>query len=658
MTISNTSFHPIRLILHCIFLLCFGSAIAEEISITEAMELGKSFGSENQSSVEDLSTNQDTNTVPGFQGTDVPETQYGNNPMAMEDEARLQVNQNDTGSLVSESTVNRPQFQFDRESDPLLTRSNAIQNDPESISGTIETEYSGCQSSSITTPAEYSEEVCTEWRESELLSCSETLQLTCDRPVECDAGGIQLNTLQSDMRWEYTYPILTLGTIADNIWGGSCAIYDRSTTFTIEDLDKVAEFTLIQAGFDDWIRITVNGTIVRVGPYGGDRLNVVDTEIFSGFTIKQVQYNATQRNSCELSTSWNQSLNIDIKPYLQTGSNTIDMRVIVAGGGEGWMKFRATQYCDCEWSETWENTCSNLESELANGICAQPTRICTQPAETRTIADIDVYRECWAYESTYECAAPSTTEEDYCGELRDRGCSQISSQCTGTLNNGLCESYEQTYQCETSPGTSTEIMDCGGQTMCMEGGCFDTDYEPSNDLGQAAASLGAINDAGDDFDVDLNEIFKGDDLRCSKAILGFSNCCKIDGWGQDIGLDQCSTNEQRLALSRKGGLCHYVGSYCSNRNLFGCTSRKETHCCFKSKLARIIHEQGRVQLGMNWGSAESPNCSGITIEQLQSLDFSQIDFSEFYADAMGDANSPSSGELQGIIDNYIQQSYQ
>jgi len=628
---------------------------AESMSVSEALELGKSYGSDNQDSVADLSTQQDTSTVPGFQGTDIPETQYGSNPMAMEDEARLQVNQNETGSFVSDSTINRPQYQFDRDTDPLLNRSDAIQDDPQSVAGSIEAEYSGCQSTTVSTPAEYAEQVCTEWRETELHNCTETLQLSCDRPVECDAGGISLNTLQSDMRWDYTYPILTLGAVANDIWGGYCAIYDRRTTFQIENINKVNEFKLIQAGFDDWISIKVNDQLVYVGPYGGDRLEVNTIPFFG---TNGVWYSATQWGWCELSTSWNQTLDIDIKPYLRTGDNTIDMRVIVAGGGEGWMKFRATQYCDCQWSESWISTCGELNNQVANSLCAMPTRVCTQPGETRTIANMPVYRDCWAYESTYECAAPSTTEEDYCRQLRDQGCTQIGSRCTGTMANGLCESYEQVYQCETSAGTSTEIMDCGGQTMCMDGGCFDTSYEPSNDFGKAAASIGAISEAGEDFDVNADEIFKGEDLRCSKAILGFSNCCKIDGWGQDIGLDQCSTNEQRLALSRKGGLCHYVGSYCSNRNLFGCTSRKETHCCFKSKLARIIHEQGRVQLGINWGSSEAPNCTGISIEQLQSLDFSQIDFSEFYADAMGDANSPDSGELQGIINNYIQQSYQ
>ena len=640
-----------------LLLLAFQSVgFAESMPVPEALQAGKTFGNNQLQQSQDLTSNQSANTVPGYQGTDVPETQYANNPMAIEDTARSQVNQNETGAFISESATSRPQFQFDKESDPLFTRSAAIEENPQSVAGNITGEFSGCQSSTISTPPQYSEESCVEWRESQQYTCQETLQLSCNRPIECDAGGILMGSLNSDMQWNYTYPTLTLGANADNIWSGYCAVFDRQTTFTIEDINKVKEFTLIQAGFDDWIKIEVNGNLVYVGPYGGDRLEVVDTVLFSRFTIKQVQYGPSSYGGCELSTSWNKALNIDIKPYLQTGTNTIDMRVVVAGGGEGWMKFRATQYCDCEWSETWSNDCGVLEGQLANGICAQPTRICLEPAETRLIDGIEVYRDCWRYEKNYECAAPSTTEEDYCAELRNRGCTQIGSRCTGTLANGLCESYEQTYQCETSPGTSQEILDCSGQTMCMDGGCFDTSYEPSQDFGVAAANIGAISDAAADFDVDANLIFRGDDLRCSKAILGFSNCCKLDGWGQDIGLDQCSSNEQRLALARQASLCHYVGSYCSNKNIFGCTSRKETHCCFKSKLARIIQEQGRTQLGMSWGSAKNPLCDGLTIEQLQSLDFSQIDFSEFYADALDKANGPSSGELQGLIENYIQQS--
>jgi len=78
-------------------------------------------------------------------------------------------------------------------------------------------------------------------------------------------------------------------------------------------------------------------------------------------------------------------------------------------------------------------------------------------------------------------------------------------------------------------------------------------------------------------------------------MLGFSSCSKIDDWEQDIVLNQYATNEQRLALSRKAGLCHYVGSRCTNRTFSGCTIRKGTRYCFKSKLARIICKQSRIQ---------------------------------------------------------------
>jgi conjugal transfer mating pair stabilization protein TraN len=58
----------------------------------------------------------------------------------------------------------------------------------------------------------------------------------------------------------------------------------------------------------------------------------------------------------------------------------------------------------------------------------------------------------------------------------------------------------------------------------------------------------------------------------------------------------------------------------------------ESYCCFNSRLARILNEQGRAQLGKGWGGAQSPDCSGFTLVQLQALDFSRMDLSEFYAE--------------------------
>jgi conjugal transfer mating pair stabilization protein TraN len=35
------------------------------------------------------------------------------------------------------------------------------------------------------------------------------------------------------------------------------------------------------------------------------------------------------------------------------------------------------------------------------------------------------------------------------------------------------------------------------------------------------------------------------------------------------------------------------------------------------------------QLGLSWGSPQSPQCGGLTVDQLMSVDFSKIDFSAF-----------------------------
>lgn len=93
----------------------------------------------------------------------------------------------------------------------------------------------------------------------------------------------------------------------------------------------------------------------------------------------------------------------------------------------------------------------------------------------------------------------------------------------------------------------------------------------------------------------------------------------------------CDKDEVQLSMKRGAGLCHEIGSYCSKRILGSCLTRKHTHCCFNSVLARIVNEQGRAQIGKGWGGAKAPDCTGFTIDQLQALDFAAMDFREVYA---------------------------
>jgi len=93
---------------------------------------------------------------------------------------------------------------------------------------------------------------------------------------------------------------------------------------------------------------------------------------------------------------------------------------------------------------------------------------------------------------------------------------------------------------------------------------------------------------------------------------------------------QCEPEEQVLALKKGQNLCHYVGTFCKVKGGLGdCVEKAEGYCCFNSRLARIIHEGGRPQLGLDWGPPENPKCGGFSQAQLEAIDFSKIDFSEF-----------------------------
>ncbi|MDY7574448.1 conjugal transfer protein TraN [Actimicrobium sp. CCI2.3] len=98
----------------------------------------------------------------------------------------------------------------------------------------------------------------------------------------------------------------------------------------------------------------------------------------------------------------------------------------------------------------------------------------------------------------------------------------------------------------------------------------------------------------------------------------------------------CSRDEGLLSLKKGAALCHDTGSWCSSCiRVFGkcvsCIEHTHSHCCFNSRLARMINEQGRTQVGKGWGGAQNPDCSGFTIAQLQRLDFAAMDLTEFYA---------------------------
>lgn len=268
---------------------------------------------------------------------------------------------------------------------------------------------------------------------------------------------------------------------------------------------------------------------------------------------------------------------------------------------------------------------------------------CVEPGETRTVVvdgkTYSVYQDCWKWQDTY---LTQTETEGTCEEyINDSACSVTRSECADTVD-GFCVTQQVTYSCERTREGNGKI--CGGEFFCTDGSCAQAQTGTSNMFGQAVSALAAVAAAGKDV-AELNgenvRAFTGEAKSCKKFAAGFNNCCKDSGWGQDIGLSSCSSDEKALGSAKEKKLTVYVGEYCSTKVLGVCLEKKRGYCVFDSKLARIVQEQGRRdQLGVGFGSGSSPDCRGITVDELQKLDFGVMNFSDFYDDLNAGSDIP------------------
>ncbi|EBA1842049.1 type-F conjugative transfer system mating-pair stabilization protein TraN [Citrobacter freundii] len=306
-----------------------------------------------------------------------------------------------------------------------------------------------------------------------------------------------------------------------------------------------------------------------------------------------------------------------------------------------------------EWSESCPF--SKSEGAMTGSQCVEPGGTRTVVVEGKTYS---IHQDCWKWQDTY---LTQTETEGTCGEyMKDSACTVTRSQCADTVD-GFCVSQQVTYSCERKKTGNGQI--CGGEFFCTDGSCAQGETGTSNMFGQAVSALAAVAAAGEDV-AELNgenvRAFTGEARSCKKMAVGFNNCCKDSGWGQDVGLSSCSSDEKALGKAKEKKLTVYVGEYCSKKVLGVCLEKKRGYCQFDSKLARIVQEQGRRdQLGVGFGSGKSPDCRGITVDELQRLDFGVMNFSDFYSDLDAGSDIPEDQALlkkaQDIIAEKMQE---
>ncbi len=303
----------------------------------------------------------------------------------------------------------------------------------------------------------------------------------------------------------------------------------------------------------------------------------------------------------------------------------------------------------------WDHACQ----QATDPTCQAEGTVCNDANSTKTVNGIQVTADCWSQTTSYECEAKGPVQTD-CNP--PAGCTWDHDQCLDdpAPTDGSCTSMDHVYTCQEQ-STKTVTQSSCSTSMCFQGQCFTiSGANDSNDLGKAYSALTVGQQGGADYANKVNnlKIMSGTAMRCRKAVLGYSNCCKDSGWGESIGLASCDDQEKSLIKQQETKSCHYVGTYCSNKSFFGiCLQKSMRYCCFEGSLARIVNEAGRPQVNKGWGSAKNADCSGFTIDQFQQLDLSNVDFSDFYSQALSGLTEPSASSATSNIQSTLNTLY-
>ena len=307
-------------------------------------------------------------------------------------------------------------------------------------------------------------------------------------------------------------------------------------------------------------------------------------------------------------------------------------------------------------SRAWDKSESQCDEQHSQ--CSRTSGpVCVTPGQTISRVFVDHSEDCWRQTINYTCPTGESDAINDCAELRDNPqCNQISFECLSTNEDGVCLHETFKYVCNGDEADIGVVQECGSQRWCIGEDCTDADRPPPNEgFARAAAAMNLLQEMGRDYDVNGDDVsvFGGDRNTCKKSFFGAHNCCKASGLILDSGLSECSEDEKLLSVKRGAGQAHHVRDYCDNRSLFGtCLSRASEFCTFDSRLARIIQEQGRAQLGINWN-----DCRGLSTQEIQRIDWSRIDISEVISDIQDRLVVPDPARTKAELNARIQSFY-
>lgn len=283
-------------------------------------------------------------------------------------------------------------------------------------------------------------------------------------------------------------------------------------------------------------------------------------------------------------------------------------------------------------------------------VCFDEAPKCIDNQKRKEVNNLSISRDCWKYAYTKKCnKIPSKND---CNVISPESYNLKYEDCLVTTNisgrefclnikKTFSHTYKQTEEIDKTeiimdPDNNGAVKELLCESLCLDGNCssvFKSSQETNNEISSAIAQLEMLSEIKKGLK-DANElrfdIFGAEAKRCHNKTKFHSNCCINSGMMKSAGLVKCSTEQISLASEVRKGKCVPVGDYCAKKVAGICLRKTYTYCCFPTVLAKTIRLAGRDQLGKNLGTPKNPQCGGLTINDIEALDFNKIDFTEFF----------------------------
>ncbi|ELS9334482.1 type-F conjugative transfer system mating-pair stabilization protein TraN, partial [Salmonella enterica] len=507
-------------------------------------------------------------SIPGYNANPDETKYYGGvtagGDSGLKNDGTTQWATGETGKTITESFMNKPKDILSPDA-PFIEKGRDVVNRADSIVGNTGQQCSAQE-----------------------INRSEFTNYTCERDTTVEEYCTRTATITGD--WRETTEVRTYTLTAFSFSRSGKQIVFSVTvpeagTISSASLNVITQNYLwnSRAGFMNTIFNMTWGSTITLG--GATGMMLSKGQILSG-------------TSCSGNGSCTGTLDDRIFNELTSGRTTFTLTLVM-------------QVKDREWIPRveWVESCpfNKADGVLKGTECSEPGGTKTGVMEGKPWS---LTEACWAYRDKY---VTQSADNGTCQAYVDNpACTLATRQCAFYSGEGTCLHEYATYSCESK--TSGKVMICGGDVFCLDGECDKAQSGKSNDFGEAVSQLAALAAAGKDVAA-LNGIdvraFTGQAKFCKKAAAGYSNCCKDSGWGQDIGLAKCSSDEKALAKAKTNKLTVSVGEFCSKKVLGVCLEKKRSYCQFDSKLAQIVQQQGRNgQLHISFGSSKHPDCRG------------------------------------------------